>query len=91
MQRAAELAVREINARGGVKGRPLELRILDDSARPDVAIRIARALVDDPAVVAVVGHLTSSTSLAAGRVYGEGRRPLEIGRASCRERVSPRG
>ena len=76
MQRAAELAVSEINARGGVRGRPLELRILDDSARPDVAIRIARALVDDPTVVAVVGHLTSSTSLAAGRVYGEGRRPL---------------
>jgi branched-chain amino acid transport system substrate-binding protein len=76
MQRAAELAVTEINARGGVKGRPLELRIFDDSARPDVAIRIARALADDPTVVAVVGHLTSSTSLAAGRVYGEGRRPL---------------
>lgn len=76
MQRAAELAVKEINARGGVRGRPLELRILDDSARPDMAIRIARALADDPTVVAVVGHLTSSTSLAAGRVYGEGRRPV---------------
>ena len=76
MQHAAELAVKEINARGGVRGRQLALRILDDSARPDVAIRIARALVDDPSVVAVIGHLTSGTSLAAGRVYGEGRRPL---------------
>lgn len=76
MQRAAELAVQEINARGGVRGRQLELRIVDDSARPDVAIRIARELVEDPSVVAVVGHLTSSTSLAAGRVYGEGRRPV---------------
>ncbi len=76
MQRAAELAVKEINARGGVRGRPLALRVMDDSARPDVAIRIARALVDDPSVVAVIGHLTSGTSLAAGRVYGEARRPL---------------
>jgi branched-chain amino acid transport system substrate-binding protein len=76
MQRAAELAVKEINARGGVRGRQLALRIVDDSARPDVAIRIARELVDDPAVVAVIGHLTSGTSLAAGRVYGEGRRPV---------------
>ena len=76
MQHAAELAVKEINARGGIRGRPLTLRIMDDSARPEVAIRIAQRLADDPAVVAVVGHLTSSASLAAGRVYGEARRPL---------------
>jgi len=76
MQHAAELAVKEINARGGVRGRQLALRIMDDSARPDVAIRIARALVDDPSVVAVIGHLTSGSSLAAGRVYGEARRPV---------------
>ena len=76
MQRAAELAVKEINARGGVRGRQLALRVMDDSARPDVAIRIARELANDPAVVAVIGHLTSGTSLAAGRVYGEARRPV---------------
>ena len=76
MQHAAELAVKEINARGGVRGRQLALRVMDDSARPDVAIRIARALVDDPSVVAVIGHLTSGTSLAAGRVYGTARRPV---------------
>jgi branched-chain amino acid transport system substrate-binding protein len=76
MQHAAELAVKEINARGGIRGRQVALRIMDDSARPDVAIRIARELVDDPSVVAVIGHLTSGTSLAAGPVYGEARRPL---------------
>lgn len=76
MQHAAELAVREINARGGVRGRQLALRVMDDSARPDVAIRTARELVNDPAVVAVIGHLTSGTSLAAGRVYGAARRPV---------------
>src|SRR2546425_11081169 len=76
MQHAAELAVKEVNARGGIRGRQLALRVMDDSGRPDVAIRIAQELADDPAVVAVVGHLTSSASLAAGRVYGEARRPL---------------
>jgi len=76
MQRAAELAVKEINARGGLRGRPLALRIIDDSGRADVAIRVAQALADDPDVVAVIGHLTSGTSLAAGRVYGAGRRPV---------------
>src|SRR3989454_9993141 len=76
MQRAAELAVKEINARGGIRGRQLALRVMDDSGRPEVAIRIAEELADDAAVVAIVGHLTSSASLAAGRVYGEARRPL---------------
>ena len=76
MQRAAELAIREINARGGVRGQSLALRAMDDSGRPDVAIRIAQAFADDPSVVAVIGHLTSGTSLAAGRVYGEARRPV---------------
>jgi len=78
MQRAAELAVKEINARGGLRGRPLALRIMDDSGRADVAIRVAQTLVDDPEVVAVIGHLTSGTSLAAGRVYGAGRRPVAM-------------
>jgi branched-chain amino acid transport system substrate-binding protein len=76
MQHAAELAVREINAQGGISGQRLELRIRDDSARPDVAIRIAQQFVEDPAVVAVIGHLTSTAALAAGRIYGEARRPL---------------
>src|SRR6266436_359633 len=76
MQHATELAVKEINARGGIRGRPLVLRVMDDSGRPEVAIRIAQRLADDPAVVAVVGHLTSSASLAAGRVYWEARRPV---------------
>ncbi len=78
MRRAAELAAKEINARGGVRGRALELRIVDDSGRTDVAIRVAQEFADDPAVVAVVGHLTSGTSLAAGRVYGSGRRPVAM-------------
>ena len=76
MRHASELAVKEINARGGIRGRPLALRIMDDSGKPDVAIRIAQQLAQDPSVVAVIGHLTSSASLAAGRVYGEARRPL---------------
>src|SRR3954470_13499621 len=76
MKHAAELAVREVNARGGIRGRALALRIMDDSGRPDVAIRIAQQLSEDPAVVVVIGHLNSSASLAAGRIYGRGRRAL---------------
>src|SRR5258708_24401033 len=76
MQRAAELAVKEINAHGGVHGQSVALRAMDDSGRPDVAIRIAQSFADDPSVVAVIGHLTSGASLAPGRVYCEARPPI---------------
>jgi len=69
MQRAAELAVTEINARGGVRGRRLELRIRDDSASEGPALRIAEDFLADPRIVAVVGHLNSAPSRAAAQLY----------------------
>ncbi|HTI06437.1 MAG TPA: ABC transporter substrate-binding protein [Gemmatimonadales bacterium] len=76
MLHASELAVREVNARGGIRGRQVVLRAMDDSGRPEVAIRIAQQFVDDPAVVAIIGHMNSSAALAAGRIYGEARHPV---------------
>src|SRR2546423_6065607 len=67
MQRAAELAVKEINAHGGVRGQSVALRAVDDSGRPDVAILIAQSFADDPSVVAGI-HTNSSPSFpSAGR------------------------
>ena len=76
MLKAAQLAVNQINAKGGLRGRPLELRVADDSGSEDVAVRIAAQLYADPAVVAVIGHLSSGTTLAAARVYGAGATPV---------------
>lgn len=78
MKLAAELARDEINDSGGVNGRPIELRFIDDSASPDVAVRAAQAFVQDRAVVAVVGHLTSGATLAAAPVYNGGADPLAM-------------
>jgi branched-chain amino acid transport system substrate-binding protein len=78
MQHGAQLAVDQINARGGVRGRLLQLRIVDDSASDDRAVRVAQQLYRDPTIVAVVGHLTSSASLAAGDVYRAGAHPLAM-------------
>ena len=78
MLRAAQLAVNEINAKRGIRGRKLELRIVDDSGTEDTAVRVAEQLYADPAIVAVVGHLSSGTSLAAARVYGGGVTPVAM-------------
>jgi len=78
MLRAAQLAVNQINARRGVRGRPLELRVADDSGSEDTAVRVAEQLYADPTVVAVVGHLSSGTTIAAARVYGAGATPVAM-------------
>src|SRR4051812_8776738 len=44
MKRAAELAVEQINAAGGIKGRPIELLERDDYADPDSAVFVATDL-----------------------------------------------
>jgi branched-chain amino acid transport system substrate-binding protein len=75
MKRAAELAVEQINAQGGVKDRPLELVERDDYADPDSAVFVATDLYE-AGVSAVIGHLFSSTTLAAAPVYNGGSAPV---------------
>lgn len=73
---AARLAIREINARGGINGQRIELVALDDRGEPDRAIIAARQLALDPQVVAVVGHLRPASSDAAMKVYCEAGLPV---------------
>src|SRR5438876_6712145 len=78
MLRAAQLAVNQINAKRGIRGRKLELRVVDDSGNEDAAVRVAEQLYADPVIVAVVGHLSSGPSLSAARVYGGGATPTPM-------------
>jgi branched-chain amino acid transport system substrate-binding protein len=75
MKRAAELAVAEINASGGIRGRPLELIERDDYADPDSAVFVATDLYE-AGVSAVIGHLFSGPTLAAAPVYNGGSDPV---------------
>ena len=75
MKLAAELAVGEINAGGGIGGRPLELIQRDDYADPDSAVFVATDLYE-AGVSAVVGHLFSGMTLAAAPVYNGGPDPV---------------
>ncbi|HEX5387069.1 MAG TPA: ABC transporter substrate-binding protein [Gemmatimonadales bacterium] len=75
MLRGAELATEEINAHGGIGGRPIELVARDDFADPDSAVFVASDLYK-AGVVAVVGHLWSATTLAAAPVYNGGDNPV---------------
>jgi len=72
MQQGAEMAAREINANGGIRGRRLELRSLDDRATPEGAVQVAERLFADPAVVAVAGHVNSGAMIEAAGIYARG-------------------
>jgi branched-chain amino acid transport system substrate-binding protein len=65
---AAELAVADLNARGGVLARPVRLVSADDACGDEQAEAAARQLVDAGARL-VVGHLCSHSSLVAAAVY----------------------
>lgn len=73
---AARLAVREINAQGGVGGYYLELVAYDDRADPALARDVARNLSIDPDVVAVIGSYQQRTLTAAAPLYAEAGLPL---------------
>ena len=68
-KRGIDLAVEEINAAGGVRGRPLRLLARDDAADGARAAAIAVEFVQNPAVSAVVGHVNSGTMVAAAKIY----------------------
>jgi len=73
---SARLAVREINAAGGIDGYRLSLVALDDSGDVALARETAVSLTLDPAVVAVVGHWISDTTEAALPVYADAGLPF---------------
>ena len=91
MKLAAELAAEEINAAGGINGRPIELVARDDYADPDSAVFIANDLYEAD-VTAVVGHLFSGPTLAAAPVYNGGLDPVvAISPSSSSPEVSTAG
>ena len=57
-------AVKELNAKGGILGRQIELLVEDDQAKPDVSATVARKLVDAGAVFILSVSLTPATQQA---------------------------
>lgn len=73
---AARLALREVNAVGGVGGYSVELVAYNDSAAPATAVEQVHKLAVDPEVVVVIGHFREETTAAAVDVYREAGIPL---------------
>ena len=71
--KGAEMAVAEINAKGGVLGRQLEILSRDSKANADEAVRLARELIIKDNVDFLVGTLTSAEAPAVSTVAKENK------------------
>ena len=65
MRLGIQAAFQEVNERGGVHGRTLELVSLDDAYEPERAIANTRRLIGDEGVFALIGAVGTPTSRAA--------------------------
>ena len=70
--KAAELVVKEINAKGGILGRQVELLVEDDVCKPEVATNTATKLVSQKVNV-VIGHICSGATKAALGIYKDAK------------------
>lgn len=70
--KAAELVVNDINEKGGVLGRQVELLAEDDVCKPEIATNTATKLVSE-GVHVVLGHICSGATKAALGIYKESK------------------
>jgi len=70
--KAAELVVKDINAKGGVLGKQVELIVEDDVCKPEVATNTATKLAGE-GVHAVLGHICSGATKAALGIYNDSK------------------
>jgi branched-chain amino acid transport system substrate-binding protein len=89
LSRGAELAVRDVNERGGVNGQKLKLLIADDACDPKLAVEVAEELARQ-GVVFVDGHFCSGASIPASRVYRD-KGVLMITPGSVNSRLTEQG
>ena len=74
-RRGVEIAVKQVNAEGGIDGKTVRISVQDDKTDPKEAAIVANKLVQDQSIVAVVGHFNSSCTLAGAPIYGNGSLP----------------
>ncbi len=65
-----------VNARGGVNGRRIELRTLDDGYEPDRALANTRRFLETDQAFALFGYVGTPTTLAAMPVFTKAQVPL---------------
>ncbi|MDP2949405.1 MAG: ABC transporter substrate-binding protein [Chloroflexota bacterium] len=82
METGAQLAVKQINAAGGVLGKPIQLIKADSGTAPQVGVEAATRLVNIDGVQAIVGSLSSGVTIQVAEGVAVPNKILMISPAS---------
>ncbi len=85
-----KLAVEEINAAGGVLGRPLELVVEDNQTKPGESATVVKKLISRDKVVALIGEVSSGRSLEAAPIAQQAKIPM-VAPAATNPKVTQTG
>ncbi len=89
-EKGLKLAIEEINGKGGVKGKRVELKTYDDQGKPEeAAVAATRLIVNDRASI-LIGEVASRRSLAMAPIADEHKTPM-ISPASTNPKVTKDG
>jgi branched-chain amino acid transport system substrate-binding protein len=72
----AKLAVKEINAAGGVLGKKIDFIVHDSQYKMDVTAQTAKQFVEQDKVVAMIGYTDTDSVLAAGPTFQQAGIPF---------------
>ncbi len=81
-RRAYQLWQRDINAKGGLLGRPVEIVIIDDESRPARAVELYKQFIRDKRVDMVLGPYSSGITAAVAPIVDKASYPMVAGGAS---------
>ncbi len=87
---AIQLAVDEINEKGGVLGKKIKLIVEDDEANPEKTVNAFKKLATQDKVIGIVGALTSKCSLAITK-EAQQRKIIMISPSSTNDTVTDAG
>jgi len=85
-----QMAVEEINADGGVLGKKIDLTVEDNMTKQGETTTIARKLISQDHVVAIIGEVASSKTLEAAPIAQAAKIPL-IATAATNPKVTQTG
>ena len=86
--KTAEMLVEKINKEGGVNGHKIELIVKDSGGKPENAISLAKQLIEEENVLAIIGPSTSGETMAIKNICQEGKTIL-ISCAAAEDIVNP--
>jgi len=80
---AVQLAIDEINAKGGILGRKVQGIFEDTKLKPDIASEIAKKFIDQEKVDFIIGPTSSGVAVAVSKVITEKKKILVLTQAAA--------